>query len=264
MSVKMVVCAKQVIDPETPLSAFKIDREGKRAVAPAGADPVVNGFDEVAMEAALRIKEAVGGTIRVISMGRSFVTDVITKPLAMGADELILLQGDGFETPDSFTVATVLAAAIGKLDGFDLILCGRQASDWDNAQVALGLAELLGVACLTIAKKVEVNNGSVQVHRVTSDGYEVVEAALPAVVTVTNEFGEPRIPTIKGLMEAGRKKPTVWGVSELGVDLSNLGKTEVSDLFIPERHKRCEMVEGEDDAEAGRKLALKLREAKLI
>jgi electron transfer flavoprotein beta subunit len=264
MSVRMIVCAKQVIDPETPLSAFKIDREGKRAVPPGGADPVVNGFDEVAMEAALRIKESVGGTIRVISMGRSFVTDVITKPLAMGAEELFLLQGDGFESADSFTVATVLAAAIGKLGGFDLILCGRQASDWDNAQVPLGLAELLGVACLTIAKKVEVSDGSVQVQRVTSDGYEVVEAALPAVVTVTNELGEPRIPTIKGLMEAGRKKPTVWGVSDLGVDLSNLGKTELSDLFIPERQRRCELVEGEDDAEAGRKLALKLREAKLI
>lgn len=264
MSVRMIVCAKQVLDPETPLSAFKIDREAKRAIPPASADPVVNGFDEIAMEAALKIKESVGGAITVISVGRSFVTDVITKPLAMGADELVLLQDDAFETADSFTIASVLAAAIAKMGGFDLVLCGRQASDWDNAQVPLGLAELLGVACLTIAKKVEIVNGSVQVHRVTSDGYEVLEAPLPAVVTVTNELGEPRIPTIKGLMDAARKKPTVWGMGDLGIDPAGLAKTKVADLFIPEREKRCELVEGEDEADAGRKLARKLREAKII
>lgn len=264
MSPRIIVCAKQVIDPETPLSAFKIDREAKRAIAPSGADPVVNGFDEIAMEAALRIKESVGGAITVISVGRSFVTDVITKPLAMGADELVLLQDDAFETADSFTIASVLAAAIAKKGEFDLILCGRQASDWDNAQVPLGLAELLGVACLTIAKKVEVVDRSVQIQRVTSDGYEVLEAPLPAVVTVTNELGEPRIPTIKGLMDAARKKPTVWGRGDLGLGIAGLAKTEVADLFIPQREKRCELIEGEDDADAGRKLARKLRDAKLI
>lgn len=264
MSVKMIVCAKQVLDPETPLSAFKIDREAKRAVPPAGADPVVNGFDEIAMEAALKIKESVGGTITVISVGRSFVTDVITKPLAMGADELVLLQDDAFATADSFTIASVLGAAIAKVGGFDLVLCGRQASDWDNAQVPLGLAELLGVACLTIAKKVEVADGSVRVHKVAADGYEVLEAPLPAVVTVTNELGEPRIPTIKGLMEAARKKPTVWSAGDLGIDPAGLARTELADLFIPERQKRCELVEGEDEADAGRKLARKLRDAKII
>jgi electron transfer flavoprotein beta subunit len=200
----------------------------------------------------------------VISVGRSFVTDVITKPLAMGADDLVLLQDDALGAADSFTTASVLAAAIAKIGNFDLVLCGRQASDWDNAQVPLGLAELLGVACLTIAKKVEVVNGSVRVHRVTSDGYEVLEAPLPALVTVTNELGEPRIPTIKGLMDAARKKPTVWGMGDLGLDPSALARTEVADLFIPEREKRCELVEGEDEADAGRKLAARLREAKII
>lgn len=264
MGVAMIVCAKQVIDPETPSSIFKIDRDARRAVPPPAADPVVNGFDEIAMEAALRIKDSMGGTITVLSMGRSFVMDVIKKPLTMGADELILLQDDAFETADPFVTASVLAAAIRKVGSFDLVLCGRQASDWDNAQVPLGLAELLDLPCLTFAQRVELNDGSVRVHRVTPDGSEVLEARLPAVVTVSNELGEPRTPAIKGILAATGMNPTVWGRNELGVDLVGLAKVGVVDLFIPTREKRCEMIEGEDDADAGRKLALKLREAKLI
>ncbi len=261
---KTIVFAKQVLDPETPSSIFKIDREAKRALPPAGADPVVNGFDEIAVEAALRIKASGGGTITVVSMGRSFVMDVIKKPLAMGADELILLRDDAFDTVDSFVTANVLATAVRKIGKFDVILCGRQASDWDNAQVPLGLAELLDLPCLPFAKSLELTNGSVRVRRVTPDGEETLEAPLPAVVTVSNEFGEPRTPNIKGIMAATRANPTVWGLADLGADLNAWARTEVIDLFIPEREARCEIIQGEDDVETGRKLALKLREAKLI
>lgn len=262
---KIIVCAKQVVDPDIPLSAFKIDPIARRAISPAGSDPVVNGFDLIATEAALRIKESVGGTVTVVSVGAAFVMDVIAKPVAMGADELVLLQDDAFETPDPFLIASVLAAAIRKLGDFDLILCGRQASDWDNAQVPLGLAELLDLPCLTIARKVEVTGqGFVRVDRVAPDGHEILEAPLPAVVTVSNELGEPRYPTIKGIMTAAKKKPVVWSRSDLGVDPASLAKVEILDLFMPAQQKRCEFITGEDEADAGRKLALKLREAKLI
>ncbi|MBI2531104.1 MAG: electron transfer flavoprotein subunit beta/FixA family protein [Deltaproteobacteria bacterium] len=216
------------------------------------------------MEAALRIKASVGGTITVVSMGRSFAMDVIKKPLAMGADELILLQDDAFDTVDSFIATNVLAAAVRKIGQFDMILCGRQASDWDNAQVPLGLAELLDLPCLPFAKNLELKNGSVLIQRVTPDGEETLEASLPAVVTVSNEFGEPRAANIKGIMAATRAKPTVWVLADLDVDLATLARAELVDLFIPEREARCEIIQGEDDAEVGRKLALKLREAKLI
>lgn len=261
---KAIVFVKQVIDPETPSSIFKIDREAKRAIPPAGADPVINGFDEIAVEAALRIKASMGGAITVVSMGRNFVMDVIKKPLAMGADELILLRDDAFDTVDSFMTANVLAAAVRKIGQFDIILCGRQASDWDNAQVPLGLAELLDLPCLPFAKSLELTNASVRIQRVTPEGEETLEAPLPAVVTVSNEFGEPRTPNIKGIMAATRANPTVWGLADLGVDLTTWAKTQVVDLFIPARETRCEMIQGEDDTETGRKLALKLREAKLI
>ena len=265
MSVNIVVCAKQVMDPETPASAFRIDSEAKKVVPAPGIPPVVNGFDENAVEAALRIKDAVGAHISVISLGDNFALDVMKKPLSMGADQLILVQDEAVERLDAFATAYALSEAIKKLGEFDLILCGRQASDWDNAQVPLGVAELLGLPCITLAQKVEVADGTLQVERAMTDGFQVVEASLPAVVTVSNELGEPRYPTLRGIMTATRKQPTVWTASDLGLDASQLApKLRLMDLFIPVTDKGCEIIEGDDSADAGRKLALRLREEKLI
>ena len=266
MSLNIVVLAKQVIDPGMPMSAFQVDREQKRVATPSNIPPVVNGFDENAVEAALRIKEAQGASITVLSMGKSFSLDVIKKPLSMGADELILLQDEAFENiVDSSLTARVLAAAIRKLEQFDLIICGRQASDWDNAQVPLGVAELLDISCVTIGKKVEVGDGVVVVDRIVPQGVEIVEAPLPALVTVSNELGQPRYPTLRGIMAATRKRPTVWSAQDLGMDLSQHGPSlRLVDLFVPVSEKSCEFIEGDGDEEAGRNLALKLREAKLV
>ena len=154
MALRIAVLAKQVLDPEMPMAAFRIDGDAKRVVPPTNIPPVVNGFDENAVEAALRIKDTQEATVTVISTGREFALDVMKKPLSMGADELVLLQDDAFDnTIDSFVTAQLLAAAIRKLEGFDLIICGRQASDWDNAQVPLGVAEILGLSCVSLAKR---------------------------------------------------------------------------------------------------------------
>ena len=266
MPVKIAVLAKQVIDPEMPAAAFRIDADAKQVATPANIPPVVNGFDENAVEAALRIKDAQEASITVISVGTSFALDVMKKPLSMGADELVLLQDDAFENRvDSFFTAQVLAASIRKLEGFDLIICGRQASDWDNAQVPLGVAELLGMACVALVKKVEVKDDKVVVERLIPDGYEVVEASLPALVTVSNELGQPRYPTLRGIMAATRKRPTIWGVSDLDIEPSQLEpRITLHSLFIPERSQVCEIIEGDDAADAARNLAMKLREDKLI
>jgi electron transfer flavoprotein beta subunit len=186
--------------------------------------------------------------------------------LSMGADELVLLQDDAFEnTIDSFLTAQLLAAAIRKLDGFDLIICGRQASDWDNAQVPLGVAEILGISCISLGKKVEVQDGKVRVERIIADGYEVVEAPLPALVTVSNELGQPRYPTLRGIMAATRKKPTIWSAADLGLDASQSDpRITLRDLFVPLSDQECEIIEGDDAADSGRLLALKLREDKII
>ena len=145
MSINIVVCAKQVVDPETPASAFRIDSESKRVVPAAGVPPVVNGFDENAVEAALQLKENGGANITVISIGSDFVMDVMKKPLSMGADELILIDDPLTAELDAFATAQALAEAIKKVGEFDLVLCGRQASDCDNSMVPLGVAELLGL-----------------------------------------------------------------------------------------------------------------------
>jgi electron transfer flavoprotein beta subunit len=266
VSLNIVVCAKQVVDPETPASAFRIDTDAKRVLPAAGIPPVVNGFDENAVEAALRLKESVGARVTVLSVGSGFVMDVMKKPLSMGADELVLIDDPTVTDLDAFATALALAEAIKKVGEYDLVLCGRQASDWDNAMVPLGVAELLGLPCVTLAQKIEfADDGGLVVHRALTDGYEVVNAPLPALVTVSNELGEPRYPTLRGIMAAGRKSPTVWTASDLGLDEPALApKLLLDELYVPVSDRHCEFVGGEDDADAGRNLALKLREARLI
>ena len=267
MAFHIIVTAKQVMDPEVPQSAFHVDKEANRVIPAQNIPPVINGFDEQAIEAALRVREALGDvTITILSMGCDFSLDVMKKPLSMGADQLVLLQDEAFENAaDSTITAQVLTRAIQKLGTFDLIIAGRQASDWDNSQVPLGIGEILQIPVVTIGKKVEVLDGKVRVERVLPNGYEIVEAPLPALVTVSNELGEPRYPTLRGIMAATKKRPTIWSAQEIGIGPGELqANLELRALFIPEKHSQCEIIQGEDEADAGRQLALKLREAKLI
>ena len=266
MAINIIVCVKQVMDPETPASAFNIDSGTNRVVPAAGIPPVVNGFDENAVEAALRLKDSGDAAkVTVISMGNNFVMDVMKKPLSMGADELILIDDEELDDLDPYATATVLTEAIRKVGEYDLVLCGRQASDWDQAHVPLGVAEMLGLPCVTLAQKIEVAGEGIVIQRALTDGYEVVEAPLPALVTVTNELGEPRYPTLRGIMQASRKQPTSWSTADVGLNAGALEpKVTLTELYIPVSDNQVEVIEGEDDADAGRKLALRLREEKLI
>jgi len=269
MTLNIIATAKQVLDPEAPITAYRLDNEAKRISADPARNipPVINGFDENAVEAALLVKEAVGDAkVTVLSAGASFAMDVMKKALSMGSDEMVLVQDPELEgISDSAVTAKVLHAAIKKIGDFDLIVAGRQASDWDNAQVPLGLAELFGIPCISFARKVEVRDGLVLCERVIATGYEVVSAPLPAVVTVSNELGQPRYPTLRNIMAAARKQPTIYNIGDIGIGPDDLvTKVTIQDLFIPEKQSQCEFIEGDDPADAGRKLALALREAKLI
>ena len=264
----MIVCCKQVLDPEAPPASFKIDAGSNKVVPPADVPPVISPFDENAVEAALRIKDAQGGKITIISMGNNLVRDVVKKPLSMGADELILLEDAAFEGGDSWSTANALAAAIKKIGEYDLIFCGRQAAHWDAGQTGAGIAEILGIPSITLAKKVEVADGKAKVERVVTDGYQVIESSLPALITVSNELGEARYATLKGIMAAAKKQPTIWKPADIGLDPSEIGETgrksKLLKLFQPVREGKCEFIEADSPAEAGTKLADKLREAKLI
>jgi electron transfer flavoprotein beta subunit len=247
------------------MSAFKIDPDEKRAVPPPGIPPVVNGFDENAVEAALLIKDSLGATVTVVSVGHDFALDVMKKPLSMGADRLVLVDDAAVDNLDAYATAYALSETIKKIGEYDLVLCGIQASDYDNAHVPLGVAEMLGLPCVTSARKIEVSNRSLSLQKSIDDGYQVVSCPTPAVVTVTSELGEPRYPTLRGIMTASRKTPTVWSVSDIGLDPDLLApRIEIAEMFMPVQEQTCEIIEGEDGADAGRKLALRLREERLI
>jgi electron transfer flavoprotein beta subunit len=245
----IAVCAKQVVDPEAPLSLFAIAPDGKNLVPPPGTPPVISTFDENALEAALRIKDAVGAKVVVVSMGNKLARPVLKKAVAAGADELILLEDERFEGLDSHGSALALATAIQKIGAVDLVLCGRQAADTDAGQVGLGIAALLDVAAITLARKVDVDDGTVRVERFTADGHEVVEAALPALVTASNEIGELRFPPVKAVIAAQKVQPTVWDAAELGLDLTGAARTELVKFFVPDRNVACQMIAGDSPEE---------------
>ncbi|MCK4862689.1 MAG: electron transfer flavoprotein subunit beta/FixA family protein [Dehalococcoidales bacterium] len=263
----IVVCVKQVIDPESPPSIFKIDAATNKAEM-RGVPPVIDPYGEFAVEAALKVKEAKGGKITVISLGVKLSREVVKKPLAMGADELILLDDEAYVRGDSWSTATALAAAIQKIGEYDLILCGREASDTNAGQTGPGIAEILGLPCVTIARKIDVTDGSARIERVTSDGYDVIEVPIPAVITVSNEIGEPRYPTIKGIMTAKKIEPVIWKPADISLDASKVGtagqRTRLKKLFQPVYEGKCEFAEGDSAEEAAANLALKLRESKIL
>ena len=264
----IIVCVKQVIDPEAPPASFKIEAASGKVVPPPGVSPVVDPYGEYAVEAALKIKDATGGKITVLSLGVNLLRNVIKKPISMGADELVLLEDDAFIEGDSWSTAHALAMAIKKIGEFDLVLCGREASDTNAGQVGSGIAEILGVPSVTLAKKIDSINGKAKVERVTADGYEVLEISLPALITVSNEIGEPRYPGIKGIMAAKKKEPIVWKPADIGVEPSQVGaagrRIQSLKLFQPVREGKCEVIPGETPEEAGANLASKLREAKIL
>lgn len=259
MMLKIVVCAKQVVDPEAPLSLFAIAPDGRNLVPPPGTPPVLSAFDENALEAALRIKDAVGARVVVLSLGNKLARPVLKKTLAAGADELILLDDEQFADLDSSATALALAKAIEKIDQVDLVLCGRQAADTDAGQVGIGIAALLGIPAITLARKVEAANGTLRVERLLPDGYEVVEAGLPAVVTASNEIGELRFPPVKAVIAAQKIQPTVWTASDIGLDLADSVRTNLVKFFVPDRHVDCQMIEGETPEEIAEGLAALLK-----
>ena len=261
--ISMVVCVKQVVDPEAPLSLFQVAEDGKSLVPPPGTPPVLSTFDENALEAALRIKDEVGARVVVLSLGDRLAKPVLKKTLAAGADELILLDDTRFAELDGYGTAMALTAAIRKLSPVDLVLCGRQAADTDAGQVGFGIAQMLGLPAITLAQKVRVDGATVRVERVLPGGHEVVEAAMPALVTASNEIGELRFPPVKAVIAAQKIQPTVWTADDLGddfaVELVASRRTDLVKFFVPDRRVQCHMIEGETSEQIAEGIAALLK-----
>jgi len=268
MSLNIVVCIKQVPDPEAPVSGYKVDTEARRVIPPPGTPPVINPDDENALEAALRIKDTHDSKITVISMGRNLAKAVLQKSLAAGADELIFLIDGAFDDLDSYMTAFVLSTAIRKLGEYHLIFAGRMAADSNAGQVGIGIAEFLEIPCVTTARKIELHDGRVRMERTISDGYEVIEAPFPVLITVSSELGDLRVVSLPQIMAARKKSVTTLKSDDLGIDLarlSQLRRSKLVKLFPPPRREgSCEIIKGETGQEAGVNLALKLKESGVI
>lgn len=263
-AMNIVVCVKQVIEPELPLSKFRVDLKAKKVIPPEGIPPVINPYDAQAVEVGLRLKECHGGRVTVLSVGDGDNIDTLRYTLAMGVDEAILITVKHTEDIDGFYNAYILSQGIKKVGDYDLILCGREAADWDKGITGSIIAENLGANLVTLAKSVEAIDGKVKVERITKDGYQVFESSLPAIITISGEVGKPRIPSGYGIIAAARKQIVSWNESHLEVDQQNMermiARSELVNLFIPKYERKCEIIEGKDVAETSTKLAMKLRD----
>ena len=259
--VNIVVCVKQVPDTEVERTLTPGDGTLDRA----SADGVINVLDEYAIEEGLKIAEAHGGEVTILSMGPGKAADSIRKALSMGADKAVHVTDDGLAGSDALGTSAALAAAL-RLVGFDLVIFGSESTDARTGVVPAMVAERLGVPQLTLASKVDVDGSSVTVRRVTDDGYALVSGSLPAVVSVVEKINEPRYPTFKGIMAAKKKPVQTLTLADLSLDASAVGlagaATWVEDFAA--RPARTAGVIVKDDGDGGTKAAGFLAERKFI
>jgi electron transfer flavoprotein beta subunit len=256
----VLVCIKQIPDPNAP---GKLDPQTKRLVR-EGVDLVLDPGDEHAVEAGLQIVEKDAGEVTVISMGPPKAIDAIRRALAMGAHRGILVTDPALENSDAISTARAIAAAV-KGKPYDVIICGTESTDGSSGAVPAQLAELLGLPLLSFARKLEVAQGKAVIDRQTDDGYDVVEAPLPAVVTVTGGINEARYPALRGIMQAKNKEVRQVGLSDIGLG-GQAGKAaltqEVVDATPAEARKAGEIVE--DKGDGAKRVADFLKELKVI
>ena len=244
---KILVCLKQILDPDLPARDFQIDPTTKEAKR-GGANLVTNIFCENALETALKYREANGGEITALCFGGSEAEDTLRKALAMTADHAVLVTNEGSSNPDPGTVSRVLAGTVRHLGGFDMILTGRESGDWGVGQTGGLLAEELGAPSLSLVDSISPEGDGLKVRRQSDVGFEVAVTSTPCVLTITNnENNVPRIPKTRDVMMSYRKPLTTLSPSEVGVEADTGSEFyEVVDLFIPTKDVQCEFVEGDD------------------
>lgn len=256
----VVVCVKQIPDPNAP---GKLD-DATRRLTRDGVDVVLDPGDEHAVEAALVVAEQHGGEVTVVSMGPPRAVDAIRKALSMGAARGVHVQDPALQNSDALSTARVLAAAV-KAQPFDLIVTGQESTDGYSGAVPGQMAELLGLPLLSFAKKLTVEGGKVSIHRQTDEGYDVVEAPLPAVVTVTGGINEPRYPSLRGIMQSKNKEVKQLALKDLGLDGQAGGSAatqEVVALEAAQARKAGRVIE--DKGEAAKEIADFLAGLKVI
>ena len=259
----IVVCLKQV--PGT--ADVKIDPQTNNLIR-QGIKNTINPFDTYALEEGVRIRERHGGKVIVISMGPPQAETMLREAISLGADEAVLLSDSAFAGADTWATAYTLATAIKKLGQYYVVICGRQTLDGDTGQVGPELAEMLAVPSITYVSKIEeISDIQIRAQRMIDEGHEVIQAPLPAVITVTKEINVPRLPSLRGIAKSKSAVIPVWNLKELGCDADKVGLsgsfTKVVKIFYPQRNRQARIFQGDLGNQVGC-LVDELRSAGLI
>ena len=262
---EIIVLVKQV--PNT--TQVKIDPK-KGTLIREGVESIVNPEDLIATEAALQLRERYGGKITAISMGPTQAKEALQEVLAMGIDAGILLTDKAFAGADTLATSYTLGQCIKTLGKYDLVICGRQAIDGDTAQIGPQVAEFLKVPQITYVRKIKVSGKKIIAERMLEDGYEQIEAQLPALITVVKELTDARYPSVNGIMNAcvyNEVRIKVWNAADIKATADRIGlkgsATWVTKTFSPER-KRAGMKLTGTPQEIAKKLISELHDRNLI
>ncbi|MFH1836582.1 MAG: electron transfer flavoprotein subunit beta/FixA family protein [Candidatus Omnitrophota bacterium] len=252
---KIIVLIKQVPD-STDVKIDPVTNTLKRE----GVEAIINPFDMYAIEEGIRIRERLGeGEVIVVSMGPPQAEAAIREAISMGCDRGILLSDRKFAGSDTWATSYTISQAIKKIGDVKIVLCGKQASDGDTAQVGPGVSMHIDVPQVTYVKKIEkISALSATVERMTEEGYDIVETPLPALFTVVKEINEPRLPSLKGKIKAKKAEIPVWTAEDLSCSEDKIGldgsPTRVVKVFSPEPRGGGRILEGEP-SEAAKELA---------
>jgi len=241
----IIVCIKQV--PNT--ADVKIDPKTNTLIR-EGVESIINPFDTYAIEEGVRLKERFGGKITVVSMGPPQAEAALREAVSLGCDEAVLISDRAFAGSDTWATSYTLSQAVRKIGSFDLILCGKQASDGDTAQVGPGIATHLDIPQVTYVKKIEeIEAKKARVERLIEEGYEVIETPLPCLFTVVKEINVPRLPSLKGKIRAKATKIINWTAKDLNCEPKMIGldgsPTKVVKIFNPAPRKGGVKLTGE-------------------
>jgi electron transfer flavoprotein beta subunit len=255
---KIIACIKQVPDSEAKVKA----ENGQ--VTWGEAPLVINPFDEYAVEGALLQREALGGTVTALCIGPESAKDALKHALAMGADEAVLVSDPALESLDTVGAARVLAAAINKIGGAEMVMFGRQTLDNGAGLTPPQTARVLGWPMLGLVGQIKVDAGSVQVERVIEEGRMTVSAKLPAVLSIVQSIGEPRYPSFMGIRKASKATIPVWSLADLGASApaAIVSRTEL--MNPPSRETVCEIVGGDSPEAIAEILAEKIMAEKVL
>lgn len=249
---RIIVCIKQV--PGT--NEVKMDPVTNTIIRD-NVSAIINPFDTYAIEEAARIKEKYGAEVFGLSMGIPAASEMLREAISIGIDKTILLTDRKFAGADTLATSYALSKGVEKIGGYDLIICGKQATDGDTAQVGPSLAKTLGIAYATnVSKIIEIKKDSLHCMKITDDGYEEIEIKLPALITVVKEINMPRLPSIKSMKTAKKAEIEILTFNDVGADENRTGlkgsPTQVKKTFVPVHDVNSVTIEGSAQEQANK------------